>query len=126
MGPKMMNKISFFFILTVIAVIVHNGDAIPSNINEEQIAEMMQTMINNRLRSKRSTDVSYYLCLSTTSSQCDSSCNGQCVNKNSFDKTFEQDGKCYRGLASGSCPDGDNTCALGFRCDCDVEEITCD
>ena len=87
---------------------------------------MMEKMISERLRSKRSAGASYYLCLSTTSSQCDASCNGQCVNKNSFDKKFEEDGKCYKVLASGSCPEGDNTCSTGFRCDCDVEEISCD
>ena len=86
----------------------------------------MEKMISERLRSKRSAGASYYLCLSTTSSQCNASCNGQCVNKNSFDKKFEEDGKCYKVLASGSCPEGDNTCSTGFRCDCGVEEISCD
>lgn len=99
------------------------GDAKPSSFDEEsKVAKLMEKMISEKLQSKRSADVSYYLCLSTTSSQCDASCNGQCANKNAFEKTFDQDGKCYKVLASGTCPEGDNTCSTGFRCDCDVAE----
>jgi len=123
----MIGKLSMICILCgVIAfTFLRVGDAKPSTFDEESmesVAKLMEKMISEKMRSKRSADVSYYLCLSTTSSQCDASCNGQCANKASFKKTFEQDGKCYQVLASGSCPEGDNTCSTGFRCDCDVAE----
>ena len=76
-------------------------------------------------RVKRST-VEYYFCLTTSSSQCDSACATQCGNQHALGHTFAQDGKCYAVLDDGSCPGGDNTCSSGFKCSCDIEEITCD
>ena len=76
-------------------------------------------------RVKRST-VEYYLCLSTTSSQCNSSCETQCETKHSLGHTFTQDGTCYAVQGTGSCPSGDTACSSGYKCSCAIQETTCD
>ena len=73
---------------------------------------------------KRSTP-EYYFCLATESSNCNTACGTQCQNKNAFGKTFKDGEKCYEVLATGSCPVGDNTCSSGFKCSCDINEISC-
>ena len=64
----------------------------------------------------------YYLCLSLPFEECNKSCESQCKTKNSFDKTFNQDGKCYKVLASGHCPEGGQGCRDAFKCNCDITE----
>ena len=64
----------------------------------------------------------YYLCLSIPFEECDKSCESQCRTKNSFDKTFNQDGKCYKVLATGHCPPGGQGCKDAFKCNCDITE----
>ena len=66
----------------------------------------------------------YYVCISTTLSACDDSCNSQCTTKNSLGKTFSNDGTCYEVLAGGSCA-SENTCIQGFKCNCEINEIDC-
>ena len=76
--------------------------------------------LNSRDEEKQQAE--YYLCLSIPFEECDKSCESQCRTKNSFDKTFNQDGKCYKVLATGHCPPGGQGCKDAFKCNCDITE----
>lgn len=80
-------------------------------------------MIKNHHVDKRSV-AEYYVCLQSTSSVCDESCKSQCTTKQSFGKTFSNDGKCYEVMANGACA-SENTCTQGFKCNCEINEIDC-
>ena len=67
----------------------------------------------------------YYVCVTTTLSECEDSCNIQCTTQKDQGKTFSHDdGTCYEVLAGGSCA-SENTCAQGFKCNCDINGIEC-